>query len=111
MGKMNEVSIEYNRLKKLFESVDVTRSELVDNLLHEAAFMKVQLSNLRLQIKERGAIQYSNKGGQRQTEAAKYYTKLINSYGTIIKSLNSIIGKNIIDEDDEFDEFMKRLEG
>ncbi len=110
MGKMKEISIEYERLKSLFKSVDQTRAELVDNLLNEAAFMKVQLSNLRLQIKKHGAIQFSNKGGQRQTEAAKYYTKLVNSYGTIIKTLNSIIGKNIIDDDDEFDEFMKRLE-
>jgi hypothetical protein len=110
MGKMKEISIEYERLKSLFKSVDQTRAELVDNLLNEAAFMKVQLSNLRLQIKTHGAIQFSNKGGQRQTEAAKYYTKLVNSYGTIIKTLNNIIGKNIIDDDDEFDEFMKRLE-
>lgn len=110
MGKLNSVSIEYNRLKSLFDSVDQTKAELVDNLLNEAAFMKVQLSNLRTHIQTYGAIQFSTKGAQRQTEAAKYYTKLVNSYGTIIKTLNTIIGKNIIDDDDEFDEFMKRLE-
>jgi regulator of replication initiation timing len=110
MGKMSEISMEYERLKSLFKSVDQTKAELVDNLLNEAAFMKVQLSNLRKQIETYGAIQISNKGAQRQTEAAKFYTKLVNSYSAIIKSLNTIIGKNLIDEDDEFDEFMKRLE-
>ncbi len=109
MSKMKDVSLEYERLKSLFKSVDQTKADLVDNLLNEAAFMKIQLSNLRLKIQTHGAIQFSNKGGQRQTEAAKYYTKLVNSYGTIIKTLNSIMGQNILEEDDEFDEFLKRL--
>jgi len=109
MGKMNEISMEYERLKSLFKSVDQTKAELVDNLLNEAAFMKVQLSNLRKQIETYGAIQISNKGAQRQTEAAKYYTKLVNSYGTVIKTLNSIMGKNVMDEDDEFDKFMAKI--
>ena len=110
MGKLNNAQIEYERLRSLFNSVDPTIAELADNLLNEAAFMRVQLSNLRTHIQTHGAIQFSTKGAQRQTEAAKYYTKLVNSYGTIIKTLNTIIGKNIIDDDDEFDEFMKRLE-
>jgi hypothetical protein len=82
----------------------------VDNLLNEAAFMRVQLENLQLQIRKYGAVQISSKGTQRQTEAAKYYTKLVNSYGNVIKTLNIIMGKNMIDDNDEFDEFMKRLE-
>ncbi|MFA5720607.1 MAG: hypothetical protein WC939_06090 [Acholeplasmataceae bacterium] len=110
MAKLNNVQLEYERLKSLFLSVDPTKTELVDNLLNEAAFMRVQLENLQKQIKKYGAIQISSKGTQRQTEAAKYYTKLVNSYGTVIKTLNTIMGKNMMDDDDEFDEFMKRLE-
>lgn len=110
MSKIKNVQSEYNRLKLLFTSVDPTKSELVDNLINEAAFMRVQLENTQEQIKKYGAIQVSSKGSQRQTEAAKFYTKLVNSYGTVIKTLNTIMGKNMIDDDDEFDEFMKRLE-
>ena len=110
MSKIKNVQSEYNRLKLLFTSVDPTKSELVDNLINEAAFMRVQLENTQAQIKKYGAIQISSKGSQRQTEAAKFYTKLVNSYGTVIKTLNTIMGKNMIDDDDEFDEFMKRLE-
>ena len=110
MNNNKKIKTEYERLKKLFASVDPTKTELVDNLLNEAAFMKVQLDQIQLQIKRYGAVQISNKGTQRQTEAAKYYTKLVNSYGTVIKPLNSIMGKNMVDDDDEFDEFMKRLE-
>ena len=74
MGKLNSVSIEYYRLKSLFDSVDQTKAELVDNLLNEAAFMKVQLSNLRTHIQTHGAIQFSTKGDQRQTEAADIFS-------------------------------------
>ena len=105
----SKIKTEYERLKKLFASVDPTKTELVDNLLNEAAFMKIQLSNLQEQIKKYGAIQISSKGNQRQTEAAKYYTKLVNSYGTVIKTLNAIMGKNVMDEDDEFDKFMAKM--
>ena len=110
MSKIENVQIEYERLRSLFSSVDPTKAELVDNLLNEAAFMRVQLENLQLQIRKYGAVQISSKGTQRQTEAAKYYTKLVNSYGNVIKTLNTIMGKNMIDDNDEFDEFMKRLE-
>ena len=110
MSKIENVKLEYERLRSLFSSVDPTKAELVDNLINEAAFMRVQLENLQQQIRKYGAVQISSKGTQRQTEAAKFYTKLVNSYGTVIKTLNSIMGKNMIDDNDEFDEFMKRLE-
>ena len=105
----NNTILEYERLRSLFSSVDETKTKLVDNLIEQAAFMKIELGILQDQIRKHGAIQISNKGAQRQTEAAKYYTKLVNSYGTVIKTLNSIMGKNIIDEDDEFDKFIGRM--
>ncbi|MFH5881217.1 hypothetical protein [Liberiplasma polymorphum] len=102
------IELEYERLRSLFSSVDESKTELVDNLIHQAAFMKVELSKLQDQIRIHGAIQISSKGAQRQTEAAKYYTKLVNSYGTVIKTLNSILGTQVNDGDDAFDEFLKR---
>lgn len=108
MSKIKDVNDELERLRSLFSSVDETKTKLVDNLLEQAAFMKVELGVLQEQIRKYGSVQVSSKGSQRQTEAAKYYTKLINSYGTVIKALNSIMGKNTIEGDDSFDEFLKR---
>ena len=107
-------NIEYRRIKNLFNNVEESKveeskSELADNLIQQAAFMKVELDNLQSQIIKYGSVQVSNKGMQRQTEAAKYYTKLINSYGTVIKTLNSILGKNVNEDDDAFDEFLKKV--
>src|SRR5690554_3667787 len=109
MSQIKNIQLEYERLKALFSSVDSSKSELVDNLINEAAFMRIELDNLKHQIKKYGAIQISSKGNQRQTEAAKYYTKLVNSYGTVIKTLNAIMGKNVMDEDDELDKFMAKI--
>ena len=109
MAAIDRVQIEYERLKTLFLSVEQSKSELVDNLIYEAAFMRVQLESLQNQIRKYGAVQISKRGGERQTEEAKYYTKLVNAYGTVIKTLNSIMGKNIIDEDGEFDKFIGRM--
>ena len=108
MSKIKDVNDELERLRSLFSTVDETKTKLVDNLLEQAAFMKVELGVLQEQIRKYGSVQVSSKGSQRQTEAAKYYTKLINSYGTVIKTLNSIMGKNVIEGEDSFDEFLKR---
>ena len=70
--------------------------------------MNVELDKLQEQISKYGAVQISSKGAQRQTEAAKYYTKLVNSYGTVIKTLNTILGTQVNDKEDAFDEFLKR---
>ncbi|ERJ12279.1 hypothetical protein [Haloplasma contractile] len=102
------INKEYKRLKSLFSFVDESKTELVDNLIYQAAFLNVELDKLQEQIRKYGAVQTSNKDAQRQTEAAKYYTKLVNSYGTAIKTLNSILGKQVDDGGDAFDKFFKR---
>ncbi len=111
MSKAFDINHEIERLRSLFSSVDENKAKLVDILIEQAAFMKVELGILQEQIRKHGAIQVSSKGAQRQTEAAKYYTKLINAYGTVIKTLNSIMGKNVTDGDDAFDDFLKRANG
>jgi hypothetical protein len=108
MSKTSHVDLEYERLKSLFKDSDETKSELVDSLIQQASFMKVELDQLQSKIREFGAVQVSSRGAQRQTESAKYYTKLVNSYGTVIKTLNSVLGKQEKDMDDEFDEFLRK---
>ncbi|HCZ23554.1 MAG TPA: hypothetical protein DHV05_01670, partial [Acholeplasmataceae bacterium] len=67
MSKIKDVNIEIERLRSLFSSVDETKTQLVDNLIEQAAFMKVELGVLQEQIRKYGAVQVSNKGAQRQT--------------------------------------------
>ena len=102
---------EYQRLKKLFINVDESKAELVDELLEKASFLKVELDTLEKQVNKRGAIETSNKGNTRVSIYYKTYLQTVNIYQGIIKTLNSIMGKNILDEDDEFDAFMSGLNG
>ena len=101
---------EYERLLALFKDVDETKTKLVDELLKKAAFLKVELDELQAQVKRRGAVEYSSKGNSRQTLCYKTFLTSLGVYQTIIKTLNSIMGKNQADEDDEFDEFMKNIQ-
>ncbi|MFA5560616.1 MAG: hypothetical protein WC964_02430 [Acholeplasmataceae bacterium] len=41
-----KIEHEYERLKSLFSLVDESKTELVDNLIYQAAFMKVELDKL-----------------------------------------------------------------
>lgn len=106
-----QVKKEYDRLLSLFKDVDETKTKLVDELLRKAAFLKVELDGLENEIRIGGAIQKSSKGNYRQSPAFKTFLSSLTVYQTIIKTLNSIIVRNAIDEDDEFDEFMKQLGG
>lgn len=105
----NAINEEYKRLKNLFTNVDESKTELVDELLKKASFLKVELDGLELQIKKYGSIQKSNKGNVRESIYFKTYLQSINVYQSIIKTLNTIMGKNSIDEDDEFDAFLGSL--
>lgn len=106
----DKVKKEYERLSALFKDVDENKTKLVNELLVKAAFLKVQLDGLELQIKKYGSVQVKN-GEFRETVSYKTFLSSLAVYQTIIKTLNSIMGKNTIDEDDEFDEFMKNLGG
>ena len=100
---------EYERLKALFINVDESKAELVDELLKKASFLKFNLDTLELQIQKNGAIEKSNKGNVRESIYYKTYLQSVNVYQSIIKTLNTIMGKNVIDPDDEFDDFIGRL--
>ena len=101
---------EYERLLALFKDVDETKTKLIDELLHKAAFLKVQLDELQKQVDTCGAVQVKN-GEFRETVSYKTFLTSLAVYQTVIKTLNSILGRNAVDEDDEFDNFMKNLGG
>ena len=103
-----KIKKEYLRLKTLFENVDESKSNLVDELLKKAAFLKCELDSLEATIKIHGSIEKSNKGNVRLSLYYKTYLSSLTLYQSIIRTLNTIMGKNIVDEDDEFDEFLKR---
>ena len=110
---MNQKSVdaEYQRLLLLVKDVDETKKQLFDELLHKAAFLKVKMDILQKKMSKGGVTQTSSLGNVRVSQRFKVYLSTLSTYQQIIKTINTIIGKNKIDEDDEFDEFMKNIKG
>jgi len=102
----DKISAEYARLKALFQNVEPTKAELVDELIMKAAFLKVELTDIEDKVKKYGSVERSSKGNVRQSLYYKTYLQSLSVYQSIIRTLNAIIGKDNIDEDDEFDEFI-----
>ncbi len=100
---------EYEKLKQIFNDVEVNKKELVEGLIQDASFLYAENYGLRELITETGMLKINpvNKALQKQTEAGKQYLKNINSYAVIIKSLNSILQKNVVEEEDAFDKWIK----
>ena len=110
---MNEKTrIEYERLLELFKDVDEAKRKLVDELLKKAAFLKVQLDKLEEEIEEYGAVIYNKSHTvSKETQTYKTFLSSLGTYQAIIKTLNGILGTSVEDEDDEFDEFIKKAKG
>lgn len=62
LNNSDNIYYEYKRLKSLFSLVDESKTELVDKLIYQAAFMIVELDKLQDQIRKYGAIKVSSKG-------------------------------------------------
>lgn len=106
-----DVKEEYEHLKNLFKDLDEAKVSLIDELLKQTAFLTVELKEMNKIISKEGPLQYSNKGNVRESQTYKTYLKSLGIYQGIIKTLNSIAGKSVIDEDDEFDEFINKING
>ena len=116
-GKMENINTENGKqasppdrlteLRAIFENVDENKRRLAEPLLFEAAFLEEQLRELRTMPMIR--VNPENRSQQKRTEAAKQYKENIQSYTGIIKVLNSILQKNLIEETDEFDEFIENF--
>ena len=107
--KSDEIQQERDRLLKLFQNAEPVKAELVDGLIWDAAYLKVENDCLRQLMTETGMVKVHpvNKDIQKPVEAARQYRQNVNSYAVIIKTLNSILGKDADDEEDGYDKWLK----
>lgn len=107
MSKQDEYKKELAKLTEIFKDVEDSRRKLVEGLIEDAAFLKAENYVLKQQITITGMIKIHPQHPelQKPIETAKQYLKNINSYAVVIKTLNGVLMKNIIEEDDGLDEF------
>lgn len=98
---------EHSKLLEIFQDVDESKRKLVEGLIEDAAFLKAENHELKLTLSELGMVTFhpTQKHLQKPIEAAKQYLKNVNSYSVIIKTLNGVLSKNVIEDDDDLSDF------
>jgi len=94
---------EREKLSKIFETVEESKRQLVEGLIEDAAFLKAENIELRQSLEGTGMvlIHPTDPSKQKPVESSRQYLKNVNSYAVIIKTLNGILSKHVIDDDDE----------
>ncbi len=107
MSKSEIYKKELAKLTEVFADIEPTKRKLIEGLIEDAAFLKSENFILKQQITITGMVKIHPQHPeiQKPIETAKQYLKNINSYAVVIKTLNGVLMKNIIEEDDGMDEF------
>ena len=96
------------KLLEIFADVDPATLALVEGLIDEAAYLKATNESLKSSMAETGMVRIhpQHPSLQKPVETARQYLKNVNSYAVIIKALNGIKQRNVVEADDDFDDFM-----
>lgn len=107
MSKKEIFEKELKKLTEIFQDVEESKRMLVEGLIEDAAFLKAENHELKGILNETGMIKVhpTNPQLQKSTEGAKQYLKNINSYAVVIKTLNGVLNKGVIEDDDDLEEF------
>lgn len=98
---------ELAKLNEIFKDIEEPKRQLVEGLIQDAAFLFAENHVLKDSIAQTGMIKIhpQHPDIQKPIETGKQYLRNINSYAVIIKTLNAVLSKNIIDLDDDLSEF------
>lgn len=98
---------ELDKLTTVFTDVEEGKRKLVEGCIQDAAFLYAENWELRQLINKTGSVRVhpQHPEVQKTIPAVTQYLKNINSYAVIIKTLNSVLSKNLIEPDDELEEF------
>ena len=93
--KQRKVNAEVKRLEAIFESADQDRYDLVNNLIGEAAFLYVEIEELKEDISINGTmVKYqngANQFGYKKSPSVENYSSFIKQYQSILKQLIAIL--------------------
>jgi regulator of replication initiation timing len=94
-------------LSEIFKDVEESKRKLVEGLIEDAAFLKAENDILKQVIAKTGMVKVHPEFPelQKPTEAGKQYLKNINSYSVVIKTLNGVLSKNIIEDEEDMSDF------
>lgn len=94
-SKSKRIQDEYNRLSKLYEEVPQNKRELVDGLIVNASFMRIELDDMSKTISETGATEEYKNGenqfGLKPSSVLSAYNQTLRNYTQIIDKLDKML--------------------
>jgi hypothetical protein len=111
IGKDTLVNREIARLTNLFKDIDSNRRLTAKGLIEEAAYMRITLQELKVEIDKHGPIDEMSQGDYsilREHPALKSYNTMVQRYTNIIDKLTNLHPKEEMKKevDDGFDLFV-----
>lgn len=111
------ISKEIKRLKKIFKDLSKGEKAAISGLIQEAAFMRVSLDEMKMDLNENGYTEEFTQGiGEmaprydRERPIARLYATMNKNYQTIMKQLFDFVPRKLqkekTDQGDGFDEFV-----
>lgn len=90
LEKEKQIKQEINRIKKTYSNLTKEKLKVIDGLIHEAAFIKLSLEELREDLMKNGFTELFEQGEQsfhRERPQCKIYTSFIQKYSVVMKQL------------------------
>ncbi len=105
------VNNEIARLTRLFKDIDRRKRLTAKGLIEEAAYMRITLQELKVEIDKHGPIDEMPQGEYsilREHPALKAYNTMVQRYTNIIDKLTSLHPKEVkvVEDDDGFADFI-----
>lgn len=111
--KSERIKTEERRLAKNYKNLPKARKSIAEGLIKRAAFMRVELEDLELDLQEKGWTELFSQGNQEPYSRARpqgqTYNAVNANYQKIIKQLDAMLPKDegpTGDPDDGFDSFV-----
>lgn len=111
----DRIKKEHRRLTTIYKNIEPSKKAIATGLIGRAAFMRVQLEDLEMDLLENGWTEPFSQGNQdpydRARPAAQIYNTTNANYQKIIKQLDGMLHKaqdaqSKKDDDDGFDAFV-----
>ena len=111
LEREKKIKQEINRVKKLYKDFERDKIKVLEGLINEAAFIKISLEDLRLDLTRNGLTELFEQGEQsfnRERPEVKIYTTFMQRYSNVMKQLLDLLPVEI--KKDEVDQLMQFIQ-
>lgn len=111
--KEERITKEDRRLKRQYRLLQTDKKAVTDGLIRRAAFMRISLEDMELDLEEKGFYEYFSQADhqepyERERPVARQYQTMNKNYQSIIKQLTDLLPKEPPkNTDDGFNDFVR----